>query len=351
MEPAPHLKISIRENEVEECIFQLLRHVRPKWKSDGIKTKLMTDGITNKLVLCRNISEDDGIEENVLVRIYGHKTDLLIDRNAEIRNIKLLHQHELAPSLYATFENGLVYEFIPGRTLTPEDVLKPEVYRLVARELARMHKVKNPNQRKPEPNFWSKLHQFVDLIPEKFEDEAKQKEYEKQNFSKEQLLQEIREFREDVNDFDMDVVFAHNDLLLGNVIYNEDKNKVFFIDFEYASYNYQPYDIANHFAEFAGVNDIDYSRFPSKELQMDWLKTYLMEYKEVSTVSESEIEKLYLQVNKFVLAAHLLWYSWSLIQAAHSHINFDFVGYSTVRLEDYLKRKPELKAIKLSTSL
>lgn len=48
------------------------------------------------------------------------------------------------------------------------------------------------------------------------------------------------------------VVFCHNDLLLGNVIYTENLKKVTFIDYEYADYNYQAFDIGNHFAEFAG---------------------------------------------------------------------------------------------------
>lgn len=44
-----------------------------------------TDGITNKLVACQ-FGEDSSHGDNVvLVRIYGNKTDLLIDRNAEIR--------------------------------------------------------------------------------------------------------------------------------------------------------------------------------------------------------------------------------------------------------------------------
>lgn len=47
-------------------------------------------------------------------------------------------------------------------------------------------------------------------------------------------------------------VFCHNDLLLGNVIYTEALNKVTFIDYEYAEYNYQGFDIGNHFTEFAG---------------------------------------------------------------------------------------------------
>jgi ethanolamine kinase len=50
------------------------------------------------------------------------------------------------------------------------------------------------------------------------------------------------------------VVFCHNDLLLANIIYNTKKRTVTFIDYEYSSYNYQAFDIGNHFAEFAGKN-------------------------------------------------------------------------------------------------
>lgn len=52
------------------------------------------------------------------------------------------------------------------------------------------------------------------------------------------------------------IVFAHNDLLLGNVIYTESSNRVTFIDYEYAHYNYQAFDIGNHFTEFAGLCNV-----------------------------------------------------------------------------------------------
>lgn len=60
------------------------------------------------------------------------------------------------------------------------------------------------------------------------------------------------------------VVFCHNDLILANVLYNEDESTVTFIDYEYAGYNYQAFDIATHFSAFPGelfvsaVNDEDF---------------------------------------------------------------------------------------------
>jgi ethanolamine kinase len=73
------------------------------------------------------------------------------------------------------------------------------------------------------------------------------------------------------------IVFSHNDLLGGNIIVNEETGEIKFIDFEYASTNYQAFDIANHFNEFAGF-EADYSRYPKKHQQYEFYKTYLKEY-------------------------------------------------------------------------
>lgn len=58
------------------------------------------------------------------------------------------------------------------------------------------------------------------------------------------------------DEIDSPVVFAHNDLLLGNILYDESEKKVTFIDYEYADFNYQAYDIGNHFDEFAGKSSL-----------------------------------------------------------------------------------------------
>lgn len=116
----------------------------------------------------------------VLVRVYGNKTDLLIDRKAETRNIILLHSYGFAPSLYATFKNGLVYDFVPGVTLNPESVLRPEVWSLVAQRMADMHRLVKLNwehdaKTKPVPMLWKKTQSFFDLVPARFSDANKHK--------------------------------------------------------------------------------------------------------------------------------------------------------------------------------
>ncbi|XP_023301569.2 ethanolamine kinase [Lucilia cuprina] len=284
----------------------------------------------------------------VLVRVYGNKTDLLIDRKAETRNIILLHSYGFAPSLYATFKNGLVYDFVPGVTLNPESVLRPEVWSLVAQRMANMHRLVKPTWNhdvKPVPMLWKKTQSFFDLVPVKFTDANKHKRLEGTFLPITRMRKEFSELYKRLEALGSPLVFTHNDLLLGNVIYTESSQTVTFIDYEYADYNYQAFDIGNHFTEFAGVDTVDYTRYPSRDFQMKWLRVYLQTYLQKSQISDAEVEVLYVQVNQFALAAHFFWVIWCLIQAEHSTIDFDYVEYAFIRYNEYLARKDEFLAL------
>ncbi|KAG5862135.1 hypothetical protein JTB14_012718 [Gonioctena quinquepunctata] len=81
----PHVAIVVDENNIEKGALEIVRFIKPEWKEDSIKFKLLTDGLTNNLVGCKPEGVDEA--ETVLVRVYGHKTDLLIDRTAETRYV------------------------------------------------------------------------------------------------------------------------------------------------------------------------------------------------------------------------------------------------------------------------
>jgi len=151
-------------------------------------------------------------------------------------------------------------------------------------------------------------------------------------------------------------VFSHNDLLLANIIHNLEDDSIKFIDYEYGEMNYQAYDVANHFNEYAGVDSPDYSLFPNREFQLKWLSVYLNEFyklvnefyakqerfEEQIIVDDLLIEQFYEEVNKFTSSSHLLWGIWSLIQAQNSSIDFNFVNYAKLRFTEYFKHKKQL---------
>ncbi|KAJ8668303.1 hypothetical protein QAD02_009966 [Eretmocerus hayati] len=334
----PHFNVCISDDDIINGAKEIVKRLRPSWPSDQFLYKIFTNGISNKLV---GIYYKDNYEQMVLVRVYGRKTDLLIDRKQEIQNIKILHNAGHTHSIYATFENGLAYEYVEGDTLDTRSVRKPEVYTLVAKRLAEMHLLRpfTSDFGHNESVIWQKTEKFMRLMPKCFSDIDKQKKFEKLIKPLSTLLQEYQMMKDNLSKIESPVVFCHNDLLLTNILYNERENKVTFIDFEYAAYNNQAFDIANHFSEFAGVDNPDFSLYPDEEFQKSWLRIYLQTYKKTSDVSEDDVADLYRQVNQFVLLTHFFWGCWSLIQSENSLIDFDFLEYAAIRFNEYFKRK------------
>ncbi|CAH2221260.1 ethanolamine kinase 2 isoform X2 [Pelobates cultripes] len=253
------LSISVDEQNVIPGALRLIHELRPDWNPQDVQTKLFTDGLTNKLLAC---FVDAKMDDAVLVRIYGKRTELFVNREDEVTSFQLLGAHGCAPALYCTFQNGLCYQFMRGLALGPEHVRDTQIFRWPA----------GAPSLKDLENELSWLKKYLPTL-------------------------------------ESPIVLCHNDLLCKNVIYNEEEGHVRFIDYEYTGYNYQAYDIANHFNEFAGVSEPDYRLFPGRQAQLHWLRHYLEAYRrmknEEGDLQEEEVEDLYAQVNQFVLVS--LW--------------------------------------------
>jgi len=68
-------------------------------------------------------------DDVVLVRIYGNRTDLLIDREREIRIMVTLHSNGCAAQIYCRFDNGIAYGFVPGIMVNVDLARKPHMQR------------------------------------------------------------------------------------------------------------------------------------------------------------------------------------------------------------------------------
>lgn len=74
----------------------------------------------------------------------------------------------------------------------------------------------------------------------------------------------------------------------------------------------------------SGMAELDYGLYPSREMQMDWLRVYLQAYKlftkKTEEVSPRELETLYVQVNKFALVRrNMLAHTHTGHRITHSH--------------------------------
>ena len=109
-----------------------------------------------------------------------------------------------------------------------------------------------------------------------------------------------------------------------------------FIDYEYTAVNYQLFDIANHFNEWAGVDNVDYNLCPSEDEKRQFIKNYLKFYLERDPTTD-EIEKVLVEIPIFQAASHAFWIFWALVQANTSSIDFDYLEYASKRLKQYFQ--------------
>ncbi|KAJ4129271.1 hypothetical protein NW768_007806 [Fusarium equiseti] len=300
----------------------------------------------------------------VLVKVYGDGTDITIDRNKELRVHKLLAQRGLSSWPLVRFANGHAYQFIPGRVCSEDDMSKTEIFRGVARELAKWHALLQPvdvqGARKElhyEPSVWSTARKWLKAISN---GEQRSREeidglQEKFQYLTEKLLP--------TDVMPEPLVLGHGDLLCGNIIVQEsadgmgavngttDVATVRFIDYEHATYCPRAFELANHFAEWTGF-ECDYDKLPSTSIRKAFIREYLKAYAQVRrqndtcngtkatdlpTVTDAEVETLMRQVDDYRGFPGFYWGLCALIQAetATGTIDFDYAGYAQKRFAEY----------------
>lgn len=374
----------------DTAALELAHEVYPEWKHTpgAVEIVQFTDGITNTLskatkrVPGQTAAQDD--DEAILLRAYGKGTDVLIDRARELKAHELLASMDLAPPLLARFDNGIVYKFVQGHVCSPADLRRPHVYRATAKRIGQWHGslpisaitstpdihageptlrhcgLKDGKYTRPVPNMWSVVQQWIDALPTTTPADRQRTE----TLNAELAFLSAR-FGATPGLNGRDYIFAHCDLLSGNVIVqqpsgsnrfedgDETERPVTIIDYEYSTPAPAAFDLANHFAEWAGF-ECEYPGCPTKSQRRDFLTHYVAAFHEHSLPSSSahpqtvdidlqrDIAQLEAQVDDFRGLPGFFWGIWGLIQAMISQIEFDYESYAASRLGEYWAWKGEV---------
>lgn len=329
------IDISLPVPEMKPRIMDLCKDLFGKWSSldsSHFSVERVSGGITN--LLLKVAVKEASSDVFLTVRLYGPNTDLVIDRKRELQALPFISAAGFGAELLGLFENGMIQSFIMARTLSPSDMSNPKISAEIATQLREFHQVEVPGSR--EPQLWSDIFKFLEQAEVlEFDDKEKHAQYKAISFK--EIRDEVNAIKELTGHLGAPVVFSHNDLLSGNLMRNDDEEKLFLIDFEYGSYSYRGYDIANHFNEYAGY-DCDYSLYPGKDTQYHFFRNYIQP-DSPHKVNDKDLLALYIETNTFRLASHLYWALWSLIQAKVSPIDFDYLYYFFLRYEEYKKQK------------
>ncbi|ELR11514.1 GmCK3p, putative [Acanthamoeba castellanii str. Neff] len=302
---------------------------------DQLAIRKYTGGLSNKLYRCTSLVDP---HQKILIRVTGSSTQedgsdvSLADRDGELLVFQAVYKAGLGPKFYGKYKNGCVYGHVDGVQLTIEEVHKPEYAALIAKRLAQWHaKMEIPDVAR-EPAWSLLVRKWLDLIP-KNDLSHVQREEQKEEWAALgiDVVKEMDELEAMLASLNTPVTFCHNDVQPMNCIYDKESNTVGFIE---------GWDLGNHFCEHTGF-DLDWTKFPSREKQMFFLTRYLEAFLERQP-TELELERAYVEANKFTLASHLYWGIWGLAQAKVSDIDYDFFQYSLRRLTMYTKTKAAL---------
>ncbi|KAG7664989.1 uncharacterized protein J8A68_001454 [[Candida] subhashii] len=382
----PKHTVNLSENLTNgfQELKELLIQVFPNWSNkDEISISQLTGGITNMLLSCKYFNS------RVLIRVYGHGTNLIIDRNREFVSHLMLNSIDLAPPVYARFKNGMIYGYLDGRSLQPQELTQQNIYPLIAQQLGNLHcrlkfelidsavskirslkftrsnssttkKSNNSRKKKYISNVWELLDTWTDIIPttnpniiQSFQTHLPNIAVTPDNFRQviKDEIQWVKHYLEDK--VESPIVASHCDLLSGNVIIPDEsqhplpgitgpspnlppisENPIKFIDYEYMLPAPRAFDIANHLAEWQGF-ECDRSRIPDPSMTnptiVNWVKAYLNDM----NASEEQVKQLIEEIRMYYGMPGFYWGIWAVIQSELSTIDFDYAEYSVMRLQEY----------------
>jgi ethanolamine kinase len=353
-------------------IAAVLSDLLPTWNAPearDIDVAIISGGISNALFrvgLRRTLASPfDSASKTcavfspvVVVRVYGENTEKFVDREKEVETMRMLYQHGFGPEVLGEFGNGRVESFLSGQVcLEPGDLGREDVAVTIAETLARFHLISSAKGGRggralkgfpvPRPQVgqintpFGKTRAWLETAKtlEATYDVKQIEIYRELNVDA--ILEEVRKLEAKARGLNSPLTFTHNDLLSGNIMVartsEETIESMTFIDFEYADWAPRGFDLGNHFCEYAGF-DCDYSKYPDESDA--FVRAYLRVFDGVEP-SADKVKQVVREANVFGLAAHLYWGAWSLLQAKWSSIDFDYMSYAKLRVDEYYKRRAD----------
>ncbi|XP_068486958.1 probable choline kinase 2 [Phaseolus vulgaris] len=329
--------------EREYCLpseaSEILKSLATEWENvvdvNALKVIPLKGAMTNEVFQIKWKTTEGESSRKVVARIYGVGTGVFFDRDVEVKTFEFMSKSGQGPRLLGRFDNGRIEEFIHARTLSASDLRDASTSALIAAKMKEFHDLGMPGPKTV--NLWDRLRDWVK--------EAKRlsSPEDVEAFSLNTLDKEISTLENELSGTNQCIGFCHNDLQYGNIMLDEESCSVTIIDYEYASYNPVAYDIANHFNEMAAnyhtdtPHILDYTKYPDLEERRRFVHAYLSSSGEKP--SDSEVEQLLEEVEKYALANHLSWGIWGVISEHVNKIDFNYREYAKQRFQEYWSKK------------
>lgn len=247
-------------------------------------------------------------DENIyILRIYGKKSDLIIDRENERLIMNYLSKYNLAPKIIKEYQDFRIEQYFEGNN----DIHPSKYQHNLCKILKKIH---NLNIQSNFSYFWDRFFEWKEQAGNPYQKEI------------DNTIKKIKTF--DCHYWNQEIV-GHGDLTVGNILLNDEK--VNLIDYEYSCILPRAFDIANHLCEYEGL-DSDKFTYPNKDVRISLIKNYIE--------TEQKYNDKYLQIiDYYSLISHYYWGCWSIIQEKLSNIDFEYKKYGENRFKMFLYYK------------
>jgi thiamine kinase-like enzyme len=230
----------------------------------------------------------------------------------EVEANKAAHKLGIAPKIIFYNDNVIVFEYIPHKVLTIEDVKKEKTLKQIVFLLKIVHKKVHNYFRGPAMICWN-FHSVIDYI----------RTLKKINSP---YIEKLSNFVKDIKIFEdisspFEIVFTHGDLYLPNIL-NTGK-ELQLIDWEYAGFN-------------SPLNDLS-SIAKHAKLNQEEEKFLLNQYYEIPITL-----KLMQKLQAMKCASILKEALWSMIAEIKPPIDYDFRQYTKEKLDQYRRETEKL---------
>jgi thiamine kinase-like enzyme len=270
----------------------------PCWTS-LVNPEPLHGGITNASFVVR----DSG--DTFVVRIGDDLPLHGIVRDHELAACLAAHRCGLSPEIVHHQPGAMVMRFIEGRTLTPEDIRRPDTLPRVLDLIRRCH-TEMPQHLRGANLMFSVFQACRNYITTAADDSGRlaglMAELAECNASLEKATGPIRP------------VYCHNDLLAANFL--DDGESIWLLDWEYAGWNSALFDLAN----LASNNGL------TRDQETWLLETYFDRPAEPSDLGA---------LNTLRCASLLRETLWSVVQEHHSELDFDYESYTDAHLDRF----------------
>jgi thiamine kinase-like enzyme len=248
---------------------------------------------------------------NFLVEDGGRRFMVRIGEDFEVHNVlrrfelaasRAAHAAGISPAVVHAEPGAMVFDWIDGRTLAPEDVRAPVMLARIVPLIRACHREIPQHFRGPAPIFWV-FQVLRDYAARLREDGSRMVPDLPRLMAAAEVLETAVG--------PLEPVFGHNDLLAANLI--DDGARLWLVDWEYGGFNSALFDLGG----LASNNQLS----PAQEAWL--LETYF------DATPTPDLRRRY---DAMKCASLLREAMWSMVSELHLQVDFDYVAYTADNL-------------------